>query len=235
MDVDEEPSKRTFYYLGVRPEEQENYKFHCHLKAKRCTDIRKDSHRCRRKTVIGAGHCWQHLLMNHGLGIFDSKIKKRNANGEMVSIGKGVYALGVPGTVVFRKGDIVMYCGGESPDDVESRYPGFTGTYVLGSVQGQIKDLDTDEMFEADVPTSDGACMRSIGTLVNHKPKKQANVVYCVSRHDGIQEHALRALRNIRAGEELYAYYGPHYVMSGPKAGTYETRFLSRGQPLWFK
>ena len=98
------------------------------------------------KTVISAGHCWQHLLMRHGLGIFDSKIKKRNANGEMVSIGKGVYALGVPGTVVFRKGDIVMYYGGESPNDVESHYPGFTGTYVLGSVQGQIKDLDTDEM-----------------------------------------------------------------------------------------
>ena len=112
---------------------------------------------------------------------------------------------------------------------MESHYPGFTGTYILGSVQGEIKDLDMDKMLEANVPTSDGACLHSISTLMNHKPKKQANVQYkyctCVlmSRHDVIQEHALRALRNIRAGEELFAYYGPHYVISGPTAGTYET------------
>ena len=235
MDVDEKPSRRTFYYLGVRPEEEENYKFQCRLRAKRCADIRQDGKRCRRKTVIGAGHCWQHLLMHHGLGVFDSKIKKKNAQGEMESIGKGMYALGIPGTIAFRKGEIVMYYGGETSEDVETRYPGFTGIYVLGGVQGQIKDVDTGEMFEAHVPSADGACLRSIGTLVNHKPKKQANVMFCVSRHDGIQEHALRATRNIRAGEELYVNYGPNYIMKGPKAGTYETRFLSKGQPVWYK
>ena len=67
-----------------------------------------------------------------------------------------VYALGVSDTVVFCKGDIVMHYGGESPDAVESHYPGFTGTYMLGSVQGEIKDLDTDVRSEC---TYIGWCM----------------------------------------------------------------------------
>ena len=59
----------------------------------------------------------------------------------MESIGKEMYALRIPGTLVFQKGEIVTYYDGESSEDMESCYPRFTGTYVQGVVHGEFKDV----------------------------------------------------------------------------------------------
>ena len=107
-----------------------------------------------------------------------------------------------------------MHCGGESP---------MLWNLIIQDSQElicwevyKVKLKILIRMLEANVPTSDGACLHSISTLINHKPKKQANVQYkygvLMSRHDVIQEHALRALRNIRAGEEFFAYYSNNHV-----------------------
>ena len=59
MDFDEEPSRWEFYFLGVSPEEEENYKFQCRLKAQRCTDIRQDSES--QVLVKNSDQCWKFL------------------------------------------------------------------------------------------------------------------------------------------------------------------------------
>ena len=54
----------------------------------------------------------------------------------------------------------------------------------------------------------DGALSRGIGTLVNHKPEGRDNVAL-KDRHHTIW---IKALKNIKNGQELYADYGKDYV-----------------------
>ena len=84
-----------------------------------------------------------------------------------------MFAAGPPGSVVFRKGEVVVYYGGDqcSEKTMNERYGEFTAPY--GFEGGGKKGSKTNY---------DGACNRGLGTLVNHKPDLKANPVlndYC--------------------------------------------------------
>ena len=106
MDVQVAPSSKAFYFKGEptdveRKKGKKPHTFTCRLKAVRCGEPSSSTGKqCRRRTVIGTGFCWQHLLMNHHLYIASSKI---------AHAGMGVFAAGIPGSVVFKKGEVVVY------------------------------------------------------------------------------------------------------------------------------
>ena len=234
MDVQEAPSSKAFYFKG-EPSELEKRKgerahaFTCRLKAIRCREPSTTTGKqCRRHTVIGTGFCWQHLLMNHHLYIGKSKIPQA---------GMGVFAAGMPGSVVFKKGDVVVYYRGDpmTPEELFHRYNEFTAPYAVGSIKGKkLWNAQEKRFVTGDLPILDSACLRSVGAVVNHKPPLQCNTKWSVAVEDDHQEVCLRAIKPIRANDEIYVNYGNAYKMKGRLAGMHETRPIQRKAPVWY-
>ena len=225
MDKESEPSSQAFFFKGdptktelkkgKRPQ-----KFTCRLKAVRCKEISPITHKqCRRRTVIGTGYCWQHLLMFYHLRIEPSTIKKGDK-----SIGYGLFAAGPPGPVVFRKGEVVVYYGGDkcSEKTMNDRYGEFTAPYGL-----EVGKKGSEVGY-------DGACDRGVGNLVNHKPDLKANTRFSVTTVDGEKIPCLRASKSIRANQELFVDYGREYRMNGRLHGKHDTRSIHKGHPFWY-
>ena len=89
--------------------------------------------------------------MFYHLRIDTSTIKKGDR-----PIRKGLFAAGVPGSIVFRKGEVVVYYACEvcTNETVVKRYGEFTAPYGL-----EVGDVKYN-----------GVCERGVGNLVNHKP-----------------------------------------------------------------
>lgn len=58
----------------------------------------------------------------------------------------------------------------------------------------------------------DAALRRGVGSVINHKPRAQANCEFFVSG-DHIE---LRAVKDIRNGQELYVSYGRDFYLHEP-------------------
>lgn len=188
-----------------------SHNFSCSLKCKQCTSITKKGTRCKRKTCIGAGVCYTHLLHSMKLRIRDS---------EHLSSGKGVFAQlsrNTPSTslratrrpIVFRRGDTIVEYGGEIIDlaVVHTRYGGHLAPYVLEKPKGQ-RHIE------------DGACQRGVGSIINDfrstsgtNAQNNTNVMFVFSNSQ--KKFIVKATKNIHDGEELLVNYGNQYFSIG--------------------
>lgn len=166
--------------------------FQCPLQCARCEGRTRLDARCTRNTCIGTGLCWQHLLSTRNLRIKAS------------AYGKGLFAMLDRRTddealqrIVFRKGDPIIDYGGEAllMAEIFSRYAQFTAPYALQTTSSRAED---------------GACLRGIGTLVNHGVDRVANARFSIS---SASNNAARivAIKIIRHGQEIVINYGGAY------------------------
>lgn len=166
--------------------------FQTEVESVQCMELCRNGARCSRKTVIASPFCWTHLRSKHHLRVKPSTLP---------NAGKGLFA-DRPGPAndqpVFKKGaNIVKYYGEKiSRAQMDERYNGFTGPYLIGL---------TNTQFE------DGAKRRGVGSLANRNPgHNNANI----SVHRGAA--TIRATRNIYNGQEIFCAYGPSYHLDEP-------------------
>lgn len=169
---------------------------------------------CNRDATIGAPLCWQHNKIEYHLRIGPSPVA-----------GKGVFAvrpnnawpLNKP---VIQKGETCCYYYGEliDEDELQERYDGSVGIYVV-----EVKQQPP--MYE------DGALLRGLGSMINHQPTAQANCRFGrYFDYDAGQSYTVvKATKNIYDGQELFADYGPEYVMPGANNIQYGDRDIPEG------
>lgn len=150
--------------------------FQCDLQSQRCT-ANTNNARCRNKTVIGLGLCWQHLLRERHLRVLDTQY------------GKGLFAMrrGFPqDEIIFRPGEFITEYNGEDIDreELDARYGQYTSPY--GNSKRQQNQYE------------DGACQRGIGTLVNHGNANLSNAEFRYFRDGSIKIIASKIIRNGR-------------------------------------
>ena len=116
--------------------------------------------------------------MFYHLRIDTSTIKKGDR-----SIGKGLFAAGIPGSIVFCKGEVVVYYGGNklTTEQMNKRYGEFTAPYGL-----EVGKKGEEVVY-------DGVCDRGVGNLVNHELDLQANTRFSLTTVDGEKLPCLRA------------------------------------------
>ena len=149
-----ELSKKQFkYFIDNEPN------FVCTLEKQRCSCMKPDGNRCRRKVVIGLEFCSQHLALKRQL-----KIKKST----IPNSGMGVFAIDsrLPSddtkTILFHgernkkrgTGDFITNYNGEtiSNTEMEDRYHDFTAPYACR--------INPRESVDA-------ACSRGLGSMIN--------------------------------------------------------------------
>lgn len=174
-----------FIYYG----ESEQPQFQCKLKAYRCRSMVKGRH-CKKHTVLSSPYCWVHLLYQHHLRLLPSTVE---------GAGKGVFVIDKKqpvGTVVFKKGATICPYMGEliNAQQLQDRYGDGNAPFVL--------EVSKDAFIDA-------ACERSVGSMINHKPRRQANCEFVANRRD--KTARLRATKNITNGQELFVSYGDDY------------------------
>jgi hypothetical protein len=159
------------------------------LACERCQGKTKGGNQCSRKTCIGSGWCYIHLLNEKQLKIQTSAIP---------NAGKGLFAMDktkAANAIVFKVGAKIIEYDGElvDSDTLEDRYGDETAPYGI--------HINRDR-FE------DGALHRGVGTLVNQSPRAaMTNARFGVSRNRIV----LFATKNIRNGQEVYVRYGGEY------------------------
>jgi hypothetical protein len=177
--------------------------FACTIACQQCAATTAAGARCRARTCIGLPVCWQHLARQYRVAIRASTIPGG---------GKGLFAAdprAAPGTLVFRRGDIIVPYGSErvTRDQLTERYGEYTAPYGI-HVSGTTYE--------------NGACARGAGSLANHAPRSRANAEYSTGRNaEGQWYSRLRATKGIRNGSEILSSYGPQYVFDEPT--TYST------------
>ena len=169
--------------------------FECPLESNRCMAENNDGDQCKRRTVIGTGICWIHLLKFKHLRILN------NAHG------KGLYAMDLkkePIDIIFRENEVITEYNGEliNTATLTNRYQDKTAPYAA-------KRLGNNK-FE------DGACKRGVGSIINHGNSRQANARLSFS-HDGTLK--IRATKNITNGSEILINYnigrgGRRYIIN---------------------
>lgn len=146
---------------------------------------------------MGVPRCWMHLLGESNLRIKQSAIPGAN---------KGVFALkrgAGPNEVIFRRGDRITPYGGErvTMGMLDDRYRDWTAPYGIAVDQNR-------DIYE------NGACMRGVGTMINHAPRNQANARFG-RVGDASWVVATRAIRN---DQEILVDYGDDYRFDEPTA-----------------
>ena len=166
--------------------------FRCTLQCSQCTALTARGTQCARRTCIGVSLCWSHLIRDRKLRILPSTLP---------GAGKGLFAHAPDQEIVFRRGDRIVDYGGEvlTVAQLAERYGQWTGPYAFGATRTIIQDA---------------ACVRSVGSIVNHRAAPNAR--YGVYQGRGF----IKALRNIRHGEEIFVNYGRAYNMNEPTQHT---------------
>ena len=167
-------------------------KFLCDLKSEQCLDTKKTGARCKCRAIIGYQYCHSHLMYKHKLKVKDSTIP---------GSGKGLFAcdpMTERNEIIFRPKDRIVIYGGEPLDQKElsKRYGEHTAPYALKT--GRDRFLD-------------GACRRGVGSLAN--TRRNRNNAAFSSKY-------LKATKNIRNGQEIFASYGRSYKMTEPTSHT---------------
>ena len=156
--------------------------FQCRLQSVRCESDSNNGTRCKNRSVIGTPLCWRHLLKNNKVRIMDSEY------------GKGLFALDNtkgPNDIIFRSGQTIVQYEGEMlrVNELEERYGRFTAPYAVKVNNNSIID---------------SACIRGVGSLINHAPENRKNCRFSYPRNGGLQ---IKATKNIRNGRELFINY----------------------------
>ena len=172
-------------------------RFTCKLQCNKCA-----APGCPRRVCIGLPYCKAHSRSLTGL-----QLKKSRSHGY------DLFAAGIPGTTVFRKGDHIGRFGGEllGPAQLKKRYTHTEGTYV-----GELSRKRS----------RDGACRRSAVAMNNGASSAaKANARYKPTKDDLI----LVAKRDIKAGEEIKSWYGAKFKKGEkPPHKTVRTARISR-------
>ena len=139
---------------------------------------------CKRAVTLGLPLCWQHTRLALGLRVAESTIP---------NAGKGLFALRD-----FAKDEWICDYGGElmSMAALHARYPG-------DAVAPYGEQISTNR-------GTDAACVRGLGSMANGVARKRDANAKTQTRVPG-RTPWLRALRRIRAGEEILNHYGPEY------------------------
>jgi len=200
-----------------------NVTFQCALQSQKCIETSKQTGiMCKRTTIIGTPYCWTHLLYKKRLRIKPSTIP---------AAGNGLFAQNTirpgndPPTIIFKKNDTIIEYKGEriNLNRLNQRYD-------THSDKGRtIKHTAPYGMSITNDLYIDSACKRGVGSLANHKSRKDANAeikyIYAVNENNrrgpkvGIK---IVALRDIKNGEEIFISYGRSYKRK--KNETHRTR-----------
>jgi SET domain-containing protein len=152
---------------------------------------------CKVKVCIGIPYCRYHMQKaakleiknsEHGKGVFAKADPPRGRRGTRRTRNNNNREL-----VFANDEDIIEYGGEEiSKEELIERYGKNTGPYAIIN----------NKMYQ------DGACHRSIGTVINHNGTRP-NVEF--SQENRRSPITIRAIRNIYNGDQLYADYGSDY------------------------
>ena len=165
--------------------------FECDLASMQCEANGKTGKRCSNKTVIGVKLCWQHLR-----GLKHLRIKQSTVAGA----GKGVFAddpRRPAGAVVFAKDSVIIEYDGERMNSAKSleRYKNMENEerarYLLIFAGDNV---DNDKIV-------DGACMRSVGSMIVQNVESMENVIMTDS---AAKPFVVKATRDIVNGDELF-------------------------------
>lgn len=176
----------------------DNTLFQCKLQSVRCTLNNNNGVRCKNKSVIGTPLCWRHLLKEKKVRILDSEY------------GKGLFALDTkkgPNDIIFRENDTIVAYEGEVLTDniINERYGNYTAPYAA--------KISNDNII-------DSACLRGVGSLINHGNSKKVNCRFSV--YNG--KLSIKATKNIRNNQELFLNYN-----KGNKRGEIAYQFNEAG------
>ena len=188
--------------------DQQGLKFRENLRSFHCSATNDTGTHCHNISVIGEHYCWIHLLWKKHL-----RIKPSNIQGA----GKGVFAVNkrLPdNAVIFQKGQTILNYDGEEINrhTLEQRYGNNTAPYAV-QVNRQ------RDIYE------DGALDRSVMSCVNSPPNgTQAN---CRLTTNTERTHCIvKASRDIRNGQELFANYGGEYRFGEEEGTHFTTRYV---------
>ena len=196
------------YEFSIKESESKTPLFQCMLKHYRCKHINPSTGKqCRCKQYIGFDLCWRHLEMDCHLKIKQSSIK---------NAGKGLFAYNgtTNNDIIFKgnqqKGDKIIAYNAEVITHLEAyeRYDKHTAPYGVHINKDSIEDA---------------ACIRSAGSIANHTSHSRANAKL-YSHQNRVY---LRAIKNIRNGDEILTDYGKDYEMNEDGV-SYKTKYVKK-------
>lgn len=167
--------------------------FQCRVQKYQCEHtLAGTNHRCKRQQYIGFSLCYQHLVMDARLRIAAATNPEH---------GKGLFAYNGTSNndVVFEKDKRIIQYNGEvlNKEELDDRY---------GSKDSETAPYGYQVNKDRYI---DSACLRSAGSLANHKPLKTANAKLYF--YTGDKNVYIKATKNIRNNEEIFVNYGPNY------------------------
>lgn len=204
-------NKRYKWRFNVIDNNPEYPEIRCKLKSGRC--IYETNHgRCKRRTVIPFGLCWQHALYKANLRI--GRTKLTDSRGRRLNF-LGLFACDMKQSpvprdqkkksIVFKRGQKITSFMGEVFDNmkqIHERYPG---------------DITAPYTFQ----TTDSACVRGLGSLSNACTRGQnatCNNLTGNSRKNNAKLKSspknygfIEATGTIRNGDEILTSYGSEY------------------------
>ncbi len=167
--------------------------FQSQLICEQCKALTKSGARCKRNVCIGLPYCFSHLYSLKHLKIQTSTI---------ANAGKGLFAIDKskrPNAVIFHQNAIICEYNGEIIDKNEliHRYNHHTAPYGIRINRNRFED---------------GALMRGVAGLANHKSFENCNAVFRPFKANGKYFMRLVAVKPIRSGDEIFADYGDDYI-----------------------
>jgi hypothetical protein len=179
--------------------------FQSNLICEQCKALTKSGNRCKRMVCIGLPYCFSHLASIQHLKIKPSTIS---------NAGKGLFAIDTskrPNAVIFNQNAIICDYNGEIIDRNEliHRYNYHTAPYGIRINKNRFED---------------GALMRGIAGLANHKSFENCNAVFRPFKANGKFYMRLIAVKPIRNGDEIFADYGDDYIFDD--GSSYKTTYV---------
>jgi len=162
------------------------------LVMEQCRHTKANGVRCKRHVVIGLPYCFQH------------RKRLKVGTSTIPNSGLGLFADNGSNNndIVFQnKDEIIPYYGQQvTRNDIINRYGTSTAPYGIQVTNANFQD---------------GALKRGLGTLVNHKSNKDANVRFSVKRNK--RDVGLVATKRIRNKQELFVNYGKSFKLRQPR------------------
>lgn len=196
-------------YYDEDNESMDTREFRCYLESKQCeAQSYKTQQDCRNTVIMGLPYCHAHAKIIYEVVIKDSQYHGRDKKGLFAHNPKADRG------IVFRRGDVLFKFEGQMRTRVQMRrrYGDMNQVVPPYGIQ-----LSPDRYIDA-------ACKRSVASMMNHAPLRDANVVLRRSRstfynrRTGIPAFRARfthvdviATKTIYHGDEILTNYGPGY------------------------
>ena len=181
--------------------------FQSDLLCEQCKALTKTGVRCKRIVCFGLPFCFSHLYSLKHLKIQKSTIS---------NAGKGLFAMNKakrPNAVIFNTNAPICNYAGEIIDRNEMihRYNYHTAPYGIRINKNRFED---------------GALIRGVAGLANHKAFENCNAVFRPFKTNGKFYMRLVAIKPIHNGDEIFADYGDDYIFDD--GSSYKTTYVGR-------